>query len=244
MKLQDKKAEIEFFDQFDRSGGYDVFDETGYQKMISWMTGLIPPKRDTVIFDMGCGSGAFTSYLYKAYPGSKIVGVDISPGCIKRAKRDFPKIEFMAGDIEETGLRASSVDVVCYSGILHHFPDFRKVAKEAYRILKPGGFFFSYDPHLYNPPFWLYRAKSSPFYSPVGITTNERLLTAKEVDKTFSREGFETKIQIRSGVPFCYIESKKIRPLLVLYNFFDGILSVTPLSKMIGAWVIGFGVKK
>ena len=85
MKLQNKKAEIEFFDRFDRKGGYDVFDEKGYLKMLSWMTEFIPTQKNRyprdesrgffaqnkVIIDMGCGSGAFTSYLQRIYSDSK-----------------------------------------------------------------------------------------------------------------------------------------------------------------------------
>lgn len=243
MKLQNKEAEKRFFDHFDRAGGYDVFGNAGYHKMITWMTDLIPPRKNKVIFDMGCGSGAFTTYLYQAYPSCKIVGVDISQGCIKRAKKDFPKINFMIGDIENLKIKSSSVDVACYSGILHHFPNFELVAKEAHRILKPGGTFFSYDPHYFNPAFWLYRSKSSPFRSTVGITSNERLLTAKEVEEIFSETGFKTKIQIKSGIAYCYIEGKT-KPLLKIYNSLDSILGATPFSRFIGAWVIGYGIKR
>ncbi len=243
MKLQNKKAEIKFFDNFDKQGGYDVFDKDGYLKMMSWMTDLIPPRKNKIIYDLGCGSGAFTSYLYQSYPNCKIVGIDISRGCIKRAKKDFPKIDFKIGDIENLRIKSSSVDVACYSGILHHFPNFELVAKEAHRILKPGGTFFSYDPHYFNPAFWFYRSKSSPFYSSIGITSNERLLTAKIVEQTFSKAGFVTKIKIKSGVSYCYVEGRT-KPLLKVYNILDGILGETFFSRFFGAWVIGYGMKK
>ena len=110
--------------------------------------------------------------------------------------------------------------------------------------MKPGGFFFSYDPNFYNPAFWIYRSKSSPFYSSIGITSNERLLKAKEVTQVFSKEGFETHVKIKTGISFCYVESEKTRPLLKVYNILDGILAITPFSMIIGAWIIGFGTKK
>ncbi|MEK7581031.1 MAG: class I SAM-dependent methyltransferase [Patescibacteria group bacterium] len=243
MILQNKKAEIKFFDHFDKQGGYDVFDKDGYLEMISWMTDLIPPRKNKIIYDLGCGSGAFTSHLYQAYPNCKIIGVDISRGCIKRAQKDFPKIDFMVGDIENLRIKSSSVDVACYSGILHHFPNFELVAKEGHRILRPRGTFFSYDPHYFNPAFWIYRSKSSPLHSNIGITSNERLLTAKEIGETFSKAGFDTKIQIKSGIAFCYIAGKT-KPLLKCYNVIDGILGKTPFARFFGAWVVGFGMKK
>ena len=76
-----------------------------------------------------------------------VKGVDISPRCVERATHEFPGVKFIVGDAESTGFRDNSVDILTYFSILHHFPDFTKVAKEANRILKPGGRFFSFDPH-------------------------------------------------------------------------------------------------
>lgn len=241
---QNKLAEIEFFDRFDRKGGYDAFDRRGYLKITKIMKQKIPAQKSSLIYDMGCGSGAFTYYIKKAYSRSRIIGMDISGGCITRAKKQFPDIEFRIGDIESTKIKSESVDVVCYTGILHHFANFSKVTHEAYRILKPGGRVFSYDPNYYNPAFWLYRNKSSPFYSSVGITSNERLLKSTEIERVFKDENFEMKTKIVSGIKFSYVESKGARGLLLIYNFLDQILAVTPLASKIGSFILGFGRKK
>lgn len=243
-KNQNKKAEIKFFDRFDREGGYDVFAQSGYEKIIKIMKEKISAKKNMAIYDMGCGSGVFTSYLAIAYPNSKLIGLDISKGCILRAKKDFPHIEFRIGDVESTKIKSNSLDLVCYSGILHHFPDFSKAAEEAYRILKPGGRIFSYDPNYYNPAFWLYRSKRSPFYSSIGITKNERLLKASEIKKIFLKTRFEIDTKIVSGIKFSYVESKKGRLLLSVYNALDQILGAIPLEGFIGAFILGFGKKR
>lgn len=244
IKRQDKEAEKEFFDKFDREGGYDVLDEQGYKKILNFMKERIKNEESLTIADMGCGSGAFSSQMKKAYKNAHIIGVDISKGCIARAKRDFGKIEFVIDDVEKTKFKKDFFDVIWYSGTLHHFPDFSKVAKEAFRILKPGGVFFSYDPNFYNPAFWLYRHPSSPFYSNIGITSNERLLKASEIKNVFEKVGFKTYVQAISGIKFRYVESKRIRPLLAIYNLFDQILGITPLAYFIGVFIIGYGKKK
>lgn len=244
MKSQDKIAEIKFFNRFNREGGYDVFDKTGYQKIIKILKAEIPLKKGLLILDMGCGSGKFTSYLTKAYPNSRVIGIDISKGCVLQAKKDFPQIEFKTDDVEKTKFDNETFDIVWYSGILHHFPDFRKVAAEACRVLKPKGRFFSYDPNLFNPPFWLYRHPKSPFYSSVGIISNERLLAAREVKRIFSSSGFAAGTFSISGIPFTYVESKEAQALLGIYNLFDRLLGMTPFAKFFGALVIGFGSKK
>lgn len=241
---QNKLAEIKFFDRFNRKGGYDALEQDGYLKITKIMKQEIPAQKGSLIYDMGCGSGAFTHYIKKAYTTSRIIGMDLSGGCITRAKKQFPDIEFRISDIESTKIKSESVDVVCYTGTLHHFANFSKVAHEAYRILKPGGRVFSYDPNYFNPAFWLYRSKNSPFYSSVGITSNERLLKASEIENVFKREKFEMKTKIVSGIKFSYVESEKARGLLIIYNFLDQILAATPLASIIGSFILGFGRKK
>ena len=192
---------------------------------------------------MGCGSGAFTVRLYRSFPELNLSGVDISPGCIARAARDYPYVNFQIGDAENSGLSAGSVDILCYSGMLHHFPSIQRLAREAFRLLKPGGRFFSYDPHHRNPAFWLSRSKVSPFYSPSGVTPNERLMTGGEVRRVFSATGFRVSVRVISGVGFASAEIKYARSLLRIYNVLDGWLGATPLARIFGAWVIGYGVK-
>src|SRR3990167_7429349 len=244
MTAQNKKAEVTFFDKFDIEGGYDAFDDSGYYKILSRLKKKFKSSDIKNVIDMGCGSGAFTARLAKELPKSEIIGLDISKGCIKRAKQDYSNLKFEFGDIEKTRFPSASVDLICYSGILHHFPDFSKVAKEASRILKPGGHFFSYDPNKYNPAFWLYRSPSSPFSTRVGITENERLLTTSEIEKVFGGFDFNVETEIISGINMKYLENKKAEVLLSIYNIFDHILAATPLASIIGAWIIGFGTKK
>ncbi len=243
MNEQNKGSEKEFFDRFDEEGGYERFDQRGYDRLLSEFARLVAPRSGELIVDLGCGSGAFTAQLQRRFPDCRMTGLDLSEGCVKRAKAEHPDIVFKVADAEATGLSAASVDAVSFSGVLHHFPDFSKVAAEAFRLLKPGGRFFSYDPHHLNPAFWLYRAKSSPFYSPIGVTTNERLLTKTEVVRVFSGAGFSAAARIISGVTFTYVESGRVRPLLGIYNTLDRALGATPLASWLGAWVIGSGVK-
>ena len=240
---QNKELEKDFFNRYGQKSGYDRFSDSGYHKLMQWFGSVVSPRPGESILDLGCGSGAFTARLKEAYPQQNIMGIDISTACIEKAAKDYPGISFQVGDVENTGLQTNSMDIVCYSGVLHHFPNTEKVATEAFRILKPGGRFFSFDPHHHNPAFWLYRSKRSPFYSPVGVTPNERLMTAREVNQVFSRAGLRVKTRIISGIAFCYVESNKGKSLLSLYNCLDGILGATPLARFIGAWVIGWGDK-
>ena len=53
------------------------------------------------IVEMGCGLGAFTDYLQTAVPDCIITGMDISETAIAKAKKSYPDINFIKGEILE-----------------------------------------------------------------------------------------------------------------------------------------------
>ena len=236
MTQSKKNNEIEFFDKF-CDLDYDVFGKSGYDRILNEFKRYIKPKKGEKLVDFGCGTGAFTKYLlrYKL----DIIGIDISPKSIKLAKKRFSKINFIIGDIEKTKLKANSVDIVLFSGVLHHFDDFTKTMKEAYRILKPDGRIFAYDPNKNNPVMWLYRDENSPVCSTKGRTDNERLLTIKEIKKVVKKSGFKkNKIYAISGVTYKYVESNLGKLILPFYNLFEIIFDYLPFSNKYGSFII------
>src|SRR5262249_53865017 len=151
---QKKTAEVEFFDKHAEQGDYNVFTDAASRKIIGafqYCTGLAPPAR---IVDLGCGSGAFTRLLDDA--GFAAEGVDLSPRLIALARRLYPHIAFREGDVEALPFSEGSFDGVLLSGIVHHLPDPGRCAAEVHRILKPGGWFFAFDPNRLNPFMYLY----------------------------------------------------------------------------------------
>lgn len=244
-RTQDLKAEQTFFDRFgETASGYDVLSESSYDNILSNLDRLIAPKPGELLVDLGCGSGAFTLRLHKAYPSNPIVGIDISPDCIRKASELLPQAKFIVGDITANDFASNSVDLVTLFGVLHHFPDFGPLVREVVRILKPGGRFFSYDPHMLNPAIWLYRSPQSPISSRLGVTDNELPITAGKVRDTFLKEGFDVHTKIISGVVPDYVESKFVRRFVLPANkLFDAVLTATQLGRVLGAALIGWGVK-
>lgn len=95
----------------------------------------IKPK-DTLL-DIGCGPGHFCNLADKL--GARVIGCDLSLEMISIAKRNYPKITFIADDAEKLSFPDKTFDIVTLNYLLLHVPDQKKVLLEAIRVLKLGG---------------------------------------------------------------------------------------------------------
>ena len=237
--------ESEFFNKYIREEGeYDVFDERAYIRLLGLIKKRLNPISGKKWLDMGCGTGAFTSKL-KKFDGS-ISGVDISEESIKVAKFKNKNFSFYCEDIRNTTLESGSFDFVIFSGVLHHLKEYNIIhdaLKEAFRLLKPGGYVFSFDPHECSPAMFLYRDPRSPLYSSKDKTENEILMSRKKLQHELKFVGFD-KIIIEgiSGITYKKVPGKAVF-LLPLYNFLDKILQHSPFENLLGTFLIASATK-
>jgi SAM-dependent methyltransferase len=239
---QDKETEIAFFDGHAAADDYDVFTPEASARLIREFVRLSAlPLRSRVV-DLGCGSGTFTCLLQQA--GYDPVGLDISGKLIEVGRRKHPGLALLQGDIERLPFADGSFDGVLLSGVVHHFPDPSRCAVEVARILRPQGRFFAFDPNRMNPFMWLYRDPSSPFYSSVGVTANERPVLARQVAAVFERAGFEVSTHYLSGLAYRYVASARARLLLPIYNLVDAAVFGLPVMERLRAFVITAGAKR
>jgi len=97
------------------------------------------------VLDLGSGAG-FDCFLAasKVGPRGRVIGVDMTPEMIDKArdnarKSKFANVEFRLGEIENLPAGDGTVDVVISNCVINLAPDKRRVFKEAFRVLKPGG---------------------------------------------------------------------------------------------------------
>lgn len=238
---QDKQKEIAFFDGHAAADTYDVFAPESSALLIRTAVELGRFKPSDRVADLGCGSGVFSELLRQH--GCVPTGLDISPKLIDLGRRKYPGIEFLEGDIERLPFPDDSFDGVLLAGIVHHFPDPSRCAAEVFRVLRPGGRFFAFDPNRMNPFMWLYRDRASPFYSPVGVTENERPMQASQAAATFRAAGFTVETEYLSNLRYRYIASGRVRWLLPLYNVVDSMLFTPGFMRPFRSFVLTFGVK-
>lgn len=102
-------------------------------------------KEGETVLDLGSGPG-FDCFLAanKVGKSGKVIGVDMTPDMLDRArenarKGNYANVEFRLGEIENLPAADSSVDAVISNCVINLAPDKKRVFKEAYRVLKPGG---------------------------------------------------------------------------------------------------------
>ena len=133
--------------------------------------------------------------------------------------------------------------MVLLSGLVHHFPDPRRLIAEVRRVLKPGGRFVGFDPNRMNPFMWLYRDRASPFYSAVGVTETERPILAWRVAQMFRDQNFRVRTDYLAGLAYRYAASQRTRALLQIYNFIDSTVFNTAIMKPFRPFVLISGEK-
>lgn len=110
-----------------------------------------PGPNDRVL-DLGCGWGTFGFAI--APTVAEMIGIDFSERSIEICERNLkdrttPNLSFLCADAGDTGLGAGEWDVVLAADLFEHlYPeDSQRVAREAFRLLRPGGRFMTWTPH-------------------------------------------------------------------------------------------------
>jgi trans-aconitate 2-methyltransferase len=116
----------------------DVYDESMSfvsrfgEDIVKWLD----PKAGEKIVDFGCGTGDLAAQI--ASHGSTVIGVDISPEMVERARAKYPRITFQCSD----GMRWKSeqaYDAVFSNAALHWMKEPESAINSMTSALRPGG---------------------------------------------------------------------------------------------------------
>lgn len=237
------KVEAEFFDRFvaDR-GEFNPFSDRGWQTLTTRFSQWLGSSPPVDLLDVGCGTGnSRRIYIDRC---RSYTGIDLSPMMIEMARRRFPESQWRVANATELPFADSSFDVVAFSAVLHHIPDYSPALREGLRVLRPGGLAFSFDPNLRHPAMAIFRWPKSPMYSPNGVSPNERPLLPGDLWGQFSRAGFVDLHQRCQGdIPYHYVAPKLLNACLSLYNAGDWLMTRIGLDRLIGTLVLTSGRK-
>lgn len=132
-------------------------------------------ERKSRILDIGCGTGTLLPTLAKAHPEAKVVGIDLSPYYIDKARETtsmHPSIETLVANGYDTGFPDCYFDGIVSVFLLHELPGLlrRRLFAECYRLLKPGGVLVLADAIQDDDPFmaiylkWILERFHEPYF--------------------------------------------------------------------------------
>ena len=200
--MSDTRIGKEFYDSTDYFDGAHLVDhDSAFQQYrVRKVLEIHEPGPEDRVVDFGCGWGTFGFAL--ADRVGSVLGVDFSERSIafcEERLREQPvsNLRFLRADAGDTGLEAGTFDVVLAADLFEHlYPDdSARVAREAFRLLRPGGRFVTWTPHrghilevLKNRNLFLERDVSHVDYK--SMDAMERLLTDAgfEIERAYYAE--------------------------------------------------------
>ncbi len=144
---------------------------------------IVPGMR---ILDAGCGSGRNLRYFLRE--GYEVYAADIDPGAVetvralaKNSGRAIPDSHFRVESVERMSFPDACADLVICNTVLHFARDydhFDAMLDGVWRVLKPGGLFFSRLGSSIGMESQVKRIEGHCYWSPDG---SERFLVTEEM---------------------------------------------------------------
>ncbi len=99
--------------------------------------------RNARVLDVGAGTGEFSARVAEALPDATVLGVELLPGSVERARRKHaalaPRVRFEPGDAFHLTQPDDSYDLVANRHMIQSVPHVERIIAELVRVTKPGG---------------------------------------------------------------------------------------------------------
>jgi SAM-dependent methyltransferase len=119
---------------------YLVFNTLKDDYEVGFIMNSASPSSQSKILDVGCGTGHHVASL--GSKGLDVIGIDISPSMIKKAKENFPDFKFDVAD----GLDGNTFEpnsfthILCMYFTIYYFKDKTQFFNNCFKWLMPGGY--------------------------------------------------------------------------------------------------------
>jgi ubiquinone/menaquinone biosynthesis C-methylase UbiE len=87
--------------------------------------------------DAACGTGRHARHLVQQ--GYGVVGTDLTPEMLDKARANVPEAEFLEADLRDLPLESERFDLVTCGLAVAHLPELGTSVAEVARVLRPGG---------------------------------------------------------------------------------------------------------
>lgn len=153
-------------DQFLFKSGNDVYDDF-YAQVYDYLVfnnlkddyevgeiiNKTTPSSTSKILDIGCGTGnQVVNFSQKGY---NIIGIDISPSMIEKAKEKYPNYNFQVSDANNSDIFTTNsfTHITCLYFTIYYFQNKKQLLQNIYKWLVPGGYFIVHlvDRKMFDP---------------------------------------------------------------------------------------------
>ena len=145
----------EIYDDF-YADVYDflVFNELKNDYEVGMIINQNTPNTKTVVLDVGCGTGHHVAKMAQNN-NLEIIGIDISPSMIKKAKANYPNLNFQLADVLNRDAFQNNMftHILCLYFTIYYIEDKNQFFNNAMDWLKPGGYLFVHlvDRYKFDP---------------------------------------------------------------------------------------------
>lgn len=92
------------------------------------------------ILDLGCGTGWFTRELHRRFPNARIVGMDLSPGMIEKARSSSSEnIQWLTADAESLPFSSDTFDLIFSNLMIQWCQHPETILAQCRRLLRKDG---------------------------------------------------------------------------------------------------------
>jgi ubiquinone/menaquinone biosynthesis C-methylase UbiE len=141
-ELYDHQVELVF------AGGAEAMRRQALPPLVNFFRGQ--STANLKLLDVACGTGRFLSEVKMNFPDLQVVGLDLSPWYLKKARETlagFTRADFCEANAEEIPFKENHFDALTCIYLFHELPRRvrSQVVHEMSRVLKPGGLMVHVD---------------------------------------------------------------------------------------------------
>ncbi|WP_312756114.1 class I SAM-dependent methyltransferase [Rummeliibacillus suwonensis] len=139
-----KRKIIKGFDEWSETYTEDVNPKLsnrghGYNSLAQNILDFLRPDKDSIIFELGVGSGVLGKEIKLLRPDLLIYGFDISEGMLKKSKETEVYYELIRCDVENIPIQNNVVNYIYSAFMFHSVLDSTKSLIDIRRIMKDNG---------------------------------------------------------------------------------------------------------